>query len=224
MIASLFTGIALGFSAGINPGPLTSLVMTTSLERGFSAGLRVAAAPLITDAPIVLISVLLVRSMPAWLTVALGCVGGVYLIYLGGKTVMQTRTLRAPKAFAASATRAELKVDMWRGVMVNTISPAPWIFWITVGGPLLASAWQQSFLAAAVFLFGFYLLLVGGKVVIAAVMAGSRTRLNDVWYRRVFFFSGVLLILFGVLLFYDAIKDLLQAVPFAVPIPVPVPA
>ena len=41
-----------------------ALVITASLRSGVSGGVRVALAPLITDAPIILVSVLVVRYLP----------------------------------------------------------------------------------------------------------------------------------------------------------------
>ena len=52
-------GIGLGLAAGISPGPLLTLVISTTLERGFRAGTRIAIAPLITDAPIIVVTLLI---------------------------------------------------------------------------------------------------------------------------------------------------------------------
>ena len=51
MIGALLVGIGFGFSGGVAPGPLHTVIMTTSLQRGFAAGSRIAVAPLLTDAP-----------------------------------------------------------------------------------------------------------------------------------------------------------------------------
>ena len=50
---ALILGLSLGTVAGISPGPLLTLVITATLERGVGGGLRVAASPLVSDAPIV---------------------------------------------------------------------------------------------------------------------------------------------------------------------------
>ena len=33
---------------------------------------------------------------------------------------------------------------MARGAMVNALSPHPWLFWATVGGPTLIAAYNQA--------------------------------------------------------------------------------
>lgn len=52
-LAALAAGIAPGAGAGMIPGPLTTPVLATTPARGFGAGLRVAVAPLITDAIVI---------------------------------------------------------------------------------------------------------------------------------------------------------------------------
>ena len=84
-------GLSLGFSAGLSPGPLLSLVIRTSLERGFWAGARVALAPLVTDAPIIALCLLMVNSLPSSVAALLGLVGGGFVIYLGLEGIKAAR-------------------------------------------------------------------------------------------------------------------------------------
>lgn len=61
MIGFLLSGILLGLSGGLAPGPLLTLVASETLRHGARAGVRVALAPLLTDLPIVLATVSLLR-------------------------------------------------------------------------------------------------------------------------------------------------------------------
>ena len=56
-LAFLLTGALLGLSGGLAPGPLLTLVANETLRHGARAGIGVALAPLLTDLPIVLITV-----------------------------------------------------------------------------------------------------------------------------------------------------------------------
>ncbi|MBN2296385.1 MAG: hypothetical protein JXM70_28410, partial [Pirellulales bacterium] len=49
-------GLLLGLQGGFSPGPFTTLVISESLAYGRSAGLRCSLAPLISDPPVVLLS------------------------------------------------------------------------------------------------------------------------------------------------------------------------
>ncbi|MEL7059947.1 MAG: hypothetical protein AAGN46_07975, partial [Acidobacteriota bacterium] len=53
----LALGLGFGTAAGLSPGPLMTLVVATALDRGAAAGARVAMAPLITDAPVIVLAV-----------------------------------------------------------------------------------------------------------------------------------------------------------------------
>lgn len=200
-MSALLAGLTLGFSAGISPGPLTSLIITTALARGFGAGLRVAVAPLFTDLPIVAISVLFVSSLPAWVQAMLAVAGGLYVMYLGVETIWAAR--RA--SMAQPHEGAPGSADLGKGMIVNLLNPQPWLFWITIGGPLLVTHASVSYWLAASFLAGFYLLLVGSKIALAAAVASGRQWLSDRAYRGVLALSGLLLLFFGFLLFKEVL-------------------
>ncbi|NCD26558.1 MAG: hypothetical protein EOL86_13335, partial [Deltaproteobacteria bacterium] len=49
------SGLVLGLSAGLSPGPLLTLMLSETLRHGVRAGLLVAVAPLISDLPIIIL-------------------------------------------------------------------------------------------------------------------------------------------------------------------------
>ncbi|HSG80524.1 MAG TPA: LysE family transporter, partial [Acidimicrobiia bacterium] len=156
-MSQLFAGLALGLGVGIAPGPLLTLVLTSTLQRGFGAGLRVAVAPLITDTPIILLAVAVVSSVSDGVLRGLGIVGGLVVVAMGGRTIWEAGRLHgADDERVVAGTR-----DLWRGIFVNALSPHPWIFWLGAGAPLLVTAWRDSAAQGVLFLVGFYALLVG---------------------------------------------------------------
>ncbi len=202
----LLAGASLGMAAGVSPGPLMTLVVTRTLARGFGAGLRVAIAPLLTDLPIIVISLLFFSILPPLLASILTAAGGCFVLFLAWETLREAR--HASLADSHSAPPVAPSDDIWRGVLVNLLSPHPWLFWMTVAAPILTRAWQTNALAALGFLVGFYGLLVGGKVLLALAVAGGRRFLTDAWYRRVLAASGLLLAIFGLLLLWQVLAPL----------------
>jgi threonine/homoserine/homoserine lactone efflux protein len=81
------------------------------------------------------------------------------------------------------------------------------LFWLTVGAATLAKAIAQSWVVAVAFLCGFYLLLVGSKVVIALLTARSRALLAGRSYRVVLRVLAVLLGVFAILLFREGLRQ-----------------
>lgn len=202
----LLLGMSLGFSAGISPGPLLTLVITRTLSRGFGAGLRVALSPLITDTPIILITLLLFNALPPLFEEIITVLGGLYVIYLGVDTI---RSARHAHLEAAGPAAEAPSVDLWQGAMVNLLSPHPWLFWIAIGSPTLSRAAADGWPYAAAFLAGFYSLLVGGKIAVAAAVAGGRRFLTGPWYGRLLWAAGLLLCLFGGLLLWQVLQPFL---------------
>ena len=201
MLAIALQALVLGLGAGLAPGPLLALVMTESLRGGPRAGMRVALAPLVTDAPIVAVSWALAGSLDPqspWLAVL--ALGG--SIVVGHLAIEQWRAV-LPKADALHDGRS-----LRRGVAVNVLSPHPWLFWITLGGPLLASATATSPWLAVLFLLVFYSLLVGTKLVLAVLTARWGQSLTGAGYRRVCRALGLALLVFAAQLAWHGLSRL----------------
>ena len=196
-MSELLLGISLGLAAGVSPGPLSALVVTTALQRGVAAGVRVAVAPLLTDLPVVALSVLAVGAFPARVLPYLAAAGGVFVIILG------VDTYRKVDRVSLEHRRADPR-DLRRGFITNILSPHPWLFWLGVGGPLLVSAWDRGAIRATAFLVGFYGLLVGSKLTLAWGVARGRRSLSLAWYRRILTGSGGLPVVLGGVLIWQA--------------------
>lgn len=195
VIEALLTGWGLGLAAGISPGPLLALVITATLERGLGAGWRVASAPLWSDAPVILVSLWLVSSVATKFLAALGFVGGGWVVYLGLQALWRARRPVLLEAPGSTARR-----DILNAVLVNLLSPAPWLFWLTVGGPLSVAFWRQSVAGGLAFGTSFYAALVGSKGVLAVLVASGRHRLEGRGYRLVLALCGLLMVGLGIAL------------------------
>jgi threonine/homoserine/homoserine lactone efflux protein len=200
MIMALATGVLLGLSAGLAPGPLLALVLAQTLRHGAREGCKVALAPLLTDAPIILLALIVAAKLAA-LRPLLGIVsiaGGAFVLYLAWDNLRSAQT-------AIAALPGQPK-SWLKGVVTNVLNPHPWLFWLTVGAATLARAMAQGWLTAAAFLLGFYLLLVGSKLVLALLVARSRDLLAGRTYRMVISVLAVLLGLFALLLFREGLR------------------
>jgi len=197
MFTAITSAFLLGLSAGLAPGPLMTLVIAQSLRHGPREGCKTALAPLLTDAPIIALTLVLVTRLAELHRVlgALSLAGGVFVLYLAVDTF---RPARVETDAPAAAPRAWLQ-----GVLTNLLNPHPWLFWLTVGAATLARTIAESWLAAGAFLGVFYLLLVGSKVLLALIVGRSREFLNGRPYRLILQCLGALLAGFAVLLLRD---------------------
>ena len=201
MLEYLATGVVLGLAAGFAPGPLLALILAQSIRFGTREGLKVAAAPLLTDLPIVILATALVGAAAATAGGLLGAIslaGAAFVGYLGIESIRTT---------GVQAGRPDEAPRSWtRGALVNALSPHPYIFWITVGAPMLIRAWADGPLAAAAFLVGFYACLVGAKMLLAVIAGRSGGRLRGGAYRAVMVVLGALLLLFAVRLAGEGLR------------------
>ncbi len=202
MFSSLIAGILLGLSAGFSPGPLITFVITQTLQHGIKEGLRVALAPLITDLPIILVSVFVLAQL-ANVNAILGGVSLLGACFVGYLAYESFRTNHLD--VQASNTTAQ---SLRKGVLVNLLSPHPYLFWFMVGAPMIVKAWQENALAALAFVVGFYVCLVGSKLLVAVLVGKSRQFFVGRSYAYLMRVLGVLLLVFALLLARDGL-DLL---------------
>ena len=86
LILSLaLAGALLGVVEGIKPGPLLTMVIRETLSGGLRAGIWTAAAPVFTDGPLIVLSLV----AAAWIAtqtsvlLAITVAGAVFLAYMG---------------------------------------------------------------------------------------------------------------------------------------------
>lgn len=196
------TGVLLGLSAGLAPGPLLTLVITETLQQDIKAGIKVAVAPLITDLPIIIVS-LFVLTKFANSDVALGVVsiaGALFVAHIAYETFVHKSV-----AVNLDDTKSQSLIN---GILANALSPHPYLFWITVGAPIMTKAMKTSGLTVAVFLLGFYFFLIGSKVSLALVVGKSKGALTGGIYLYIMRFLGLALAVLASILLIDGLKFL----------------
>lgn len=198
MIRSLVLGSLLGLLSGIVPGPFSALVAATALRRGFWVGVWIALLPLVTETAVVVLTALLVSRLPEGVLRWTGMAGGLFVMYLARRTWKESRSRPAAIAADGSARR------ITEGALLAILSPAPWVFWILVGAPLLLGAWRQGWQPAAAFLGAFLFFLVGIHVSVAAMGGYGRNKLPPKWRRRLMKGAAVMLAAAGALLVWQS--------------------
>jgi threonine/homoserine/homoserine lactone efflux protein len=198
-LSFLTTGTILGLSAGFAPGPLLALVVSETLQHDMKAGVKVALAPILTDLPIIIFTLFILAKLSRFHHVlgAISIIGACFILYMG---IDNCRT----KGMDISDSVDKPK-SLQRGIIVNALSPYPYLFWFSVGGPTTIKAMDVSLLAAISFIGSFYILLVGAKIVLAILVGKSRSFLQGNAYIFSMRLLGIVLILLAVILFRDGL-------------------
>jgi threonine/homoserine/homoserine lactone efflux protein len=216
------------------PGPFSALLAATALRDGFAAGLKIAALPLLTETAVVVTTALFVSRLPDTALRWAGFAGGLFVLYLAKRIWDETRAGRAEQGEDAAGedgtavrddsedaeasdgepaaedetSRTDDEPDSVRpvlqGMVLAVASPAPWVFWLLVGSPLLLAAWREGWVQAAGFLGSFLIGLVGVHVLVAAIAGEGHERLSPLWRRRFMRAAAVALALGGGVLLWRA--------------------
>jgi len=200
IIPYLITGTIFGLTAGISPGPILTLVISETLRHNRKEGIKIAITPLITDLPIIVLTLVLISQLTnsdLFLGI-ISVLGGVFIAYLGYETIKandMSINLELPRPRS-----------LRKGIIVNLLSPHPYLFWLVVGSPLLFKAYQVHPGAAIGFVGTFYICLVGSKILIAMLVDRSRSFLKNrafLWTMRIL---GIALLAFAVIFIIDGLK------------------
>jgi len=160
LILTLFLqGLGLGFSASATPGPYQAYLLAQSGQRSLWRSLPLALVPLCSDGPIIVLVLLVLTHMPDWFIITLRLVGGFYLLTMAWGVL---QLLRRGAETGGTGAPSESS-SFFKGLLMNFLSPGPYLFWSMVGGPMLVQGWAQSPWMAASFASAFYLTLVGGN-------------------------------------------------------------
>lgn len=158
LIAFASQGISLGFSAGTLPGPMQAYLINTTLAQGWRKSIIIIFSPLIVDIPFILFAVFALREFPDWFLSGLRVGGGLLLYWIAWGAWQRWRVGGGIDAGDGNTAPAQTsrRAILTRGLLINFISPGPYLFWSTINGPLLVDALNQSFGHALAFLLGFY--------------------------------------------------------------------
>jgi threonine/homoserine/homoserine lactone efflux protein len=200
LLQQILTGSVLGLSAGLAPGPMLALVLSQTLRYSTAEGVKTSLAPLVTDPPIILACLLLYLQI-AEVEPAIGVLslfGAGYLVYLGWETARATcRDLEDPPGAPRS---------LFKGIVTNILNPHPYMFWFSVGAPLLLEPGPAR---ALLFLAFFYACLVGSKCVLALLAGRGKTLLRTGVYPWIMRFLGAALFICAAVFADNGIRLLL---------------
>jgi threonine/homoserine/homoserine lactone efflux protein len=200
MLELMIKGASFGLNAGISPGPLQAYLLSSTLTLGWRRAMPIIFAPLITDAPIIFVCAFLLDQLPNEFLLALRVVGGLFVLWLAWLTFKSARQYVPPSADVELPAGSPLP----RALMMNYLSPGPYIFWTSVTGPLLSDAFNVSPLNAGLFLLSFYVPFLGTLALLIVVFA-RMGQLNPNVTRGLLMLSAVIMALLGALLLYEAL-------------------
>ncbi|MFH2044882.1 MAG: LysE family translocator [Pseudomonadota bacterium] len=192
----------MGLSAGFAPGPLLALVISETIQHDIKSGIKVALAPVITDIPIIILTLFVLSKLSNFHDILgiISLIGGCFILFLGYKSI-------CTKGVKLNYNEIKPK-SITKGILANILNPHPYLFWFSIGAPIINKALNQNITSALAFIVSFYTFLVGSKIALAILVGKSKYFLNSSVYIYIMRFLGVLLCILAFILFCDGLKFL----------------
>jgi threonine/homoserine/homoserine lactone efflux protein len=200
MLSFLSQGIGIGFAAGAQPGPFLNHVIGTALTGGWRRGIVTIFAPLVADLPLIVLSVTILRSVSPDFLRIVQLAGGLYLLWMAYGGIQRFRQGDGFEIKPVSVNRS-----FWQAVLMIYLGPAPYVFWVTISGPLLVQGLEQSLWHGLAFVLGFYgtfLAMLAGYVILFARLGQINPRLT----RAIFLLTLAVMLVFGIGLIVQAFR------------------
>jgi hypothetical protein len=98
-----------------------------------------------------------------------------------------------PKSSESDLSETEPK-SLTKGILANVLSPHPYLFWFSVGGPIMSRAISLNLTTPFAFIGSFYVLLVGSKILLAVLVGRSKSFLSGtfLYIHNVFIGSDIM--------------------------------
>ena len=200
--ALIIAAITLGIIEGVKPGPLMAVVISETMIHNWKSGLKVALVPLITDGPVILLSVILYEllTINVIAQAIIGFLGSIILIWLGIDCFKKSKI----KFDDTPKVSHSLK----KGIITNLTNPNMYLYWGLIGAPFLLDAYSTNKTYPFLFIGGFFAAFILLKMIIAILVDRSKNFLNTNGYKRLLQFSGIALFAFSGMFFIDALSIL----------------
>ena len=192
VIGLALAGVTLGIVEGVKPGPLLTTVIKETLTNGFKGGIRAASAPFFTDGPLILFSIFMagyIANQPL-LFGGIAVLGSIFLTRMGMECFN-------PVIPDIDATDVDLTLSLKKGILTNLLNPNAYIFWLLIGGPLMATAAESEPSAPFAYAISFLVSIVLVKISIAYFFSKAQVNLSSDRYLLTLKICGFAMFIFA---------------------------
>lgn len=170
LLSFIINAAAIGFSAGITPGPLQAVFLSYAIKGGWKKALPAAFAPLVSDIPVILIVFLVLNNLPGLFLRILQVAGAAFLLYLAWDSYKSFKNYQSVQ----EADDTNSIGTLVKATIMNLLGPGPWLFWSLINGPNLIQAWGISHWWGLAYIGSFYSVFIISNIALILLFSSMR--------------------------------------------------
>jgi len=185
--------MSFAFAAAVQPGPLQAFLLTQVLKKGWKKTLPASFSPLISDIPIAILVLLLLKNISPGLSKVLQGGGGVLLLYLAWSGIRQLMV----KGTGGKEEKGGVPGTFFKAVTVNLLNPNPYLGWSLIMGPMFLRAWGEAPFYGAALIVSFYATMAS-VLALTIIFFGTTSYINEKNKLKLQIISYLVLVLLGI--------------------------
>ena len=197
LIFLLFTGVTIGISGAMIPGPLTLFTIREVLKTNRFAGLKIISGHIILE--FILIAVTLFGFQKFFSSkgflLGVSIIGGLALIIMGVVLFLHAAKMNLPDRRAGSAEFNKSLVT--GGIFFSLISPGFLVWWAAIGASTVIKAMLFGVLGVVILTLGHWIADISWYWFISYALDKGKTYLSNRSYQNIMKTCSVLLIILG---------------------------
>jgi threonine/homoserine/homoserine lactone efflux protein len=189
----LILGFVIGLTGALAPGPTLVATINASIVGDWTTGLKVSLGHSIVELFLVILILLGLATGALPYTSAIAGIGGIALIVFGGLTIAGSR-----KATMSNSRVQPVTNPYMAGLITSAANPYFWIWWLSIGSAMLIAGLEGGLVLVGVFMIGHWSADTVWYTLVSTGVSKGSTIFSDSAYRKIIFFCGIFLILFGI--------------------------
>jgi threonine/homoserine/homoserine lactone efflux protein len=212
IVEIFFGAMVVGFSGALTPGPMLTLVISSTAEKGFWTSFFIVVGHALLELLVVAAFFLgLIRYLEnPLITKIIGIVGGVFLLYLGVDILVSVARRKFRIDFKSMIEKRTINarstgIIIMKGVLVSLMNPYWYIWWISIGAAFIIKSVKFDMGGVTAFYTGHISADFIWYLFIGFLISTGRRFLNQKVYNGILIACSIFLFYLGIRFIVDAL-------------------